>query len=83
MITWFPAEVILRNEPKLSGADSSLTVADLHRHGQIRHEAVEPIARHTVWRPKGGSPCDGCRYDLIIGAAIAFFLVIIAVVALV
>ena len=36
-------------------------VTDLHRHGQIRHEAVEPIARHTVWRPKGGSPCDGCR----------------------
>ena len=37
----------------------SLTVADLHHRRRIRHEAVEPIACHTVCRPKGGSSCAG------------------------
>jgi hypothetical protein len=68
VITWFPVEVILRNEPKLSGADLSLTVADLHHHGPIRRDAVEPIACHTVWRPEVDHH----------GFAIAFFLATIS-----
>jgi hypothetical protein len=45
-----------------------------------------PIACHTVWKPKGWiamrwMPVDS--YDLIIGAAIVCFLAIIAVVALI
>jgi hypothetical protein len=56
----------------------NLTVADLHRHPRIRHEAFELIARRTVCKPQGGSPLRWMsfvdNYDLIIGAAIAFFL---------
>jgi hypothetical protein len=68
VITWFPVEVDFTKRTHLS-----LTVADLHHHGPIRREAVEPIACHTVWRPKVDHH----------GIAIAFFLAIIVVVALV
>jgi hypothetical protein len=60
----------------------------LHHRRRIRHEAVEPDACRTVY----GSDAEGWitmhwissvdRYDLIIGAAIVFFVTIIAVVAL-
>ncbi len=51
----------------------------------MRHEVVEPIARHIVCKPKGACVMRWIAfidsYDLTIGAAIALLLAIIVLVA--